>query len=117
LTTAQATLYQQAVNELAGRLDTVETSEFYGLVLPYLHRLKQICNHPSHWLRDGRYAPEDSGKFTRLAALGRRLADSGEKALVFTQYRQIAGPLADLLALAYGRRGLVMSSEVSLEVR
>jgi non-specific serine/threonine protein kinase len=118
LTPVQAVLYQQAVDELAGRLESVEdATDFAGLILPYLHRLKQICNHPSHWLRDGRYDVHDSGKFTNLAALGLRLAEVCEKVLVFTQYRQIADPLADLLAAAYGRSGLVMSSEVPLDER
>ena len=33
-------------------------------------RFKQICNHPSQWLGDAAYAPDDSGKFQRLAELG-----------------------------------------------
>ncbi len=42
-----------------------------GLVLAYLMRFKQICNHPSQWLGDGAYAPAESGKFARLAEIAR----------------------------------------------
>ena len=38
-------------------------------------------------------APENSGKFARLAELGEELAARQEKALVFTQFREMTGPL------------------------
>ncbi|MBI4870929.1 MAG: DEAD/DEAH box helicase [Candidatus Riflebacteria bacterium] len=117
LTKLQVALYQQAVDELAAVVEAASPGERVGCILASLHRFKQICNHPSHWLQDGRYDQADSGKFLRLRELGERLADRGEKALVFTQYKQIAEPLADLLAPVFGRRGLVMSSEVDLSQR
>jgi len=43
--------------------------------------LKQICNHPSQWLRDGDYVPEASGKFARLSALCEEIAARQEKVL------------------------------------
>ena len=57
-------------------------------------RLKQICNHPSQWLGDGAYDPADSGKFARLRELGEAIAARQEKALVFTQFREMTAPLA-----------------------
>jgi len=57
-------------------------------------RLKQICNHPSQWLRDGAWLPGSSGKFSRLCELGEVIADKQEKALVFTQFREVTEPLA-----------------------
>ena len=53
-------------------------------------RLKQICNHPSQQTGDGMYAPEQSGKFQRLAEICRELAERQEKALIFTQFRSIS---------------------------
>ena len=49
----QAALYEQAVRELAEQLDDVEGIRRKGLVLAFLMRFKQICNHPSQWLGDG----------------------------------------------------------------
>ena len=66
LTRKQAVLYQQAVKELEHRLGTMEGMERRGTILATLLRLKQICNHPSQWLGDGSYAPDQSGKFARL---------------------------------------------------
>jgi SNF2 family DNA or RNA helicase len=90
------------------RLDGAPGIERRGVVLAYLMRLKQICNHPSQWLKDGGWAAEASGKFSRLRELGEVIADKQEKALVFTQFREMAEPLALFLAGVFGRPGLVM---------
>ena len=108
LTKAQAALYEQTVHELAEQLKNKEGIQRRGLVLAAIMRFKQICNHPSHWLRDGVFAPADSGKFRRLAELVSAMAERQEKALVFTQFREITDPLADYLARLFGRQGLVL---------
>jgi hypothetical protein len=71
LTRRQAILYQQSVEELAERLDApeVEGIQRRGIILAFLTRFKQICNHPSQWLGDAAYEPRDSGKFERLREL------------------------------------------------
>ena len=65
-----------------------------GLVLAFLMRFKQICNHPSQWLGDGAWAEADSGKFARLRELAEAIAARQEKVLVFTQFREVTAPLA-----------------------
>ena len=59
--------------ELAERLEApeVEGIQRRGIILAFLTRFKQICNHPSQWLGDGNYAPADSGKFNRLRGVVR----------------------------------------------
>jgi non-specific serine/threonine protein kinase len=110
LTRRQAALYQQAVQELAERLEAPETEGIQrrGIILAFLTRFKQICNHPSQWLGDGAYAPPDSGKFQRLGELCEEIAAKQEKVLVFTQYREITDPLARHLAAVFSRSGLVL---------
>ena len=107
LTRRQAALYQQSVNELAERLEAPETEGIQrrGIILAFLTRFKQICNHPSQWLGDGAYAPADSGKFHRLRELCEEIASKQEKVLVFTQYREITDPLARYLATVFGQAG------------
>lgn len=110
LTRTQALLYQQAVRDLAEQLEApaVEGIRRRGIILAFLTRFKQICNHPSQWLADGAYRPADSGKFQRLAGLCEEIAARQEKVLVFSQYREIAEPLARHLAAVFGRDGLVL---------
>src|SRR2546430_9958298 len=66
LSRKQAALYGQAVAEMARQLEVADGMKRRGLVLAFLMRLKQICNHPSQWLGDGAWDPHDSGKFVRL---------------------------------------------------
>ena len=117
LTRKQAALYQQAVEELEHRLGATEGIERRGPVLATLLRLKQICNHPSQWLGDGGYAPDHSGKFARLAELCEELAERQEKVLVFTQFREITGPLAEHLGRVFGRAGLVLHGQTPVKER
>jgi hypothetical protein len=108
LTPPQAALYQRAVQELGRQLETSGGIERRGIVLAALMRFKQICNHPAHALGDGDYAAARSGKFGRLGEICEELAERQEKALVFTQFREITEPLAAFLAGVFGRPGLIL---------
>lgn len=117
LTKTQAVLYQKAVVELAEGLEGVDGIQRRGLVLAFIMRFKQICNHPSQWLGDGGYAPEASGKFARLRELAEEIAERQEKALVFTQFREITEPLAGFLGQVFGRPGLVLHGGTAVSQR
>lgn len=110
LTKRQAKLYARLVEDLARLLDDpdLEGIKRRGLVLGFLMKFKQVCNHPSHWNADGVWAPDDSGKFLRLAEICGELAERREKALVFTQFQETCDPLARFLAGVFGRDGLVL---------
>ena len=114
----QAALYEKSVRELAEKLETLDDGiQRRGLVLAFLMRFKQICNHPSHWLGDGAYAADESGKFLRLAELCEEIASRQEKALVFTQFREMTGPLAARLRELFGRPGLVLDGSTPVKQR
>jgi superfamily II DNA or RNA helicase len=119
LTRRQAALYQQAVSDLAERLEApeVEGIQRRGIILAFLTRFKQICNHPSQWLGDGNYAPADSGKFNRLRELCEEIASRQEKVLVFTQYREMTDPLARHLREVFGQAGLILHGAVPVGKR
>jgi non-specific serine/threonine protein kinase len=117
LSRKQAALYQQAVTELARHLENADGIERRGVVLAFLMRFKQICNHPSHWLGDGAWAEEDSGKLGRLRDIAEVIASRQEKALVFTQFRETTAPLAAFLGSVFGRAGLVLHGETEVKKR
>jgi SNF2-related domain/SNF2 Helicase protein/Helicase conserved C-terminal domain len=108
LSQMQAALYSQAVEELAGALGAAAGMGRKGVVLAFLMRFKQICNHPSQWLGNGVWAEADSGKFARLRELAEVIAAKQEKVLVFTQFREITQPIAAFLGSIFGREGLVL---------
>jgi non-specific serine/threonine protein kinase len=117
LSRQQAALYEQAVRELEAKLEAVDGIQRRGLVLAQLMRLKQICNHPAQLLGQGDYDARHSGKFERLAELCEQLAQRQEKALIFTQFREIAEPLAHFLESAFGRPGLVLHGGTAVAKR
>jgi superfamily II DNA or RNA helicase len=117
LSKAQAALYQQSVEELAEKLRIVTGIRRRGLVLAFLMRFKQICNHPSHWLGDDAFDPAESGKFERLRELGEEIASRQEKALVFTQFKEMTGPLATHLERIFGRPGLILHGATPVKER
>jgi non-specific serine/threonine protein kinase len=108
LAPAQAALYQRAVEELAVALEKSGGIDRKGRVLAFLMRFKQICNHPSQWLGDGAWKPQDSGKLARLGEIVETIAARQEKVLVFTQFRETTAPLAAFLGNVFGREGLVL---------
>jgi non-specific serine/threonine protein kinase len=117
LSRKQAALYQQAVNDLSDQLDDVDGIQRKGVVLAFLMRLKQICNHPSQWLGDGSWAEEDSGKLARLRDITEVIAARQEKVLVFTQFRETTAPLLAFLGSVFGRAGLVLHGETEVKKR
>ncbi|HVR23830.1 MAG TPA: DEAD/DEAH box helicase [Candidatus Polarisedimenticolia bacterium] len=117
LSRKQAALYKQAVEELAEALDRADGIRRKGLVLSFLMRFKQICNHPSQWLGDDAWSEEDSGKWARLRDIGEVIAAKQEKVLVFTQFREMTAPLAAFLESIFGRAGLVLHGETEVKKR
>lgn len=117
LSKKQAAMYEQAVKDLAKRLEEAEGMERRGLVLATLMQLKQICNHPSQHLQTERFSPEESGKFERLKLLCEPIADRQERALIFTQFQSLTEPLAEWLATIFGRPGLVLHGGTPVKKR
>src|SRR5581483_10693587 len=117
LSRKQAALYEQSVKELAKQIEQTSGIQRKGLVLSYLMRFKQICNHPSQWLGDGAWSEEDSGKLARLREIAEVIAEKQEKVLVFTQFREVTAPLAAFLGSVFGTPGLVLHGQTEVKKR
>ncbi len=117
LSKGQAALYQQSVQSLAQEIERIEGIKRRGVIFSYLMRFKQICNHPSQFINDGRFNESDSGKFQRLREICEVIADKQEKVLIFTQFRELAEPLNDFLKDIFGRSGLVLTGETAVKKR
>ncbi|HET9051770.1 MAG TPA: DEAD/DEAH box helicase, partial [Candidatus Dormibacteraeota bacterium] len=90
LTAEQAALYDSVVAETLETIRRARGMARRGLVLRLLTALKQVCNHPAHYL--GQDGPLDgrSGKVEALDELLDVILAEGEATLVFTQYVAMA---------------------------
>jgi superfamily II DNA or RNA helicase len=87
LTSEQASLYEAVVREEMEALEAADSDmKRRGGVLRMLTRLKQICNHPSHFLGESALDAKRSGKLTRLTEMLDEVLSTEDRALIFTQY-------------------------------
>jgi SNF2 family DNA or RNA helicase len=98
LTPEQATLYQAVVEDMLAVIEGSEGIQRRGNVIAAMTKLKQVCNHPAHLLKDGSRLPGRSGKLARLEELTEEIIEDGDKALVFTQYSEFGSLLQPYLA-------------------
>jgi superfamily II DNA or RNA helicase len=117
LSKQQAVIYEALVKRLDRELNHVEGIKRKGLVLGYLMKCKQLCNHPDHYSGSGGYRQDESGKFKRLAELCETIREKREKVLIFTQFAEIIGPLAAFLEGVFGAPGLSLSGATSVKKR
>ncbi|HVD79493.1 MAG TPA: DEAD/DEAH box helicase [Propionibacteriaceae bacterium] len=117
LTAEQAALYQAVVDDMLERIRTAEGIERRGLVLATMTKLKQVCNHPAHFLRDGSRLAGRSGKLERLDEILDEVMAVSEKALLFTQYAEFGALLRGHLAGRFGREVLFLHGGVSKPAR
>ncbi|MFG2531168.1 DEAD/DEAH box helicase [Streptomyces sp. NPDC048516] len=110
LTREQAGLYEAVVREGLAEIAGTDGFARRGLVVKLLTSLKQICNHPAQYLKEGG-GPADrgqaaaavriagrSGKVELLDELLDTVLAEGSSVLVFTQYVQMARLLESHLA-------------------
>ncbi|MBF4478577.1 DEAD/DEAH box helicase [Rhodococcus rhodochrous] len=92
LTAEQAALYRAVVDDMMRRIRDKEGMARKGAVLAALTRLKQVCNHPAHYLSDGspvlRRGRHRSGKLGLVEDIVESVLADGEKVLLFTQFRE-----------------------------
>jgi len=114
LSREQAALYESVVREglasVAGESDTFRRQ---GLVLQMILALKQVCNHPAHYLKQDVADPEASGKAQRLLDLLEEIHAAQEKVLVFTQFREMGALLQAMLRERFGHEPLFLHGGVA----
>ncbi|MFJ3707693.1 DEAD/DEAH box helicase [Streptomyces sp. NPDC090053] len=98
LTREQASLYQAVVRESMAVIEADEGAGRRAQIMKLLTALKQICNHPAQYLKEGpsRLAGR-SGKLALLDELLDTILSEGGSVLVFTQYVAMARLLSDHL--------------------
>lgn len=113
LTREQATLYQAVVDDLLAAADREQGIGRSGAILAGIAKLKQVCNHPAHFLADGSALPGRSGKLDRVEELLDEIVTAGDKVLCFTQFAGWGERLVPHLARRYGTEPLWLHGGVS----
>ncbi|MBP2329962.1 superfamily II DNA or RNA helicase [Kibdelosporangium banguiense] len=117
LTAEQGSLYQAVVADMMDRIENSEGMERRGLVLSTLSRLKQVCNHPAHLLKDGSRMPGRSGKLARLEEILDEALSEGDKALCFTQFAEFGEMLRAHLTARFEQPVLFLHGGVTKSQR
>ncbi|MFN0102375.1 MAG: DEAD/DEAH box helicase [Bryobacteraceae bacterium] len=108
LTKEQADLYEKVAKDAYRLIETADGIGRRGVILATLSKLKQVCNHPAHYLGDGSPAVGRSGKLARLTEMLEEVLESGDRALVFTQFTEMGKILRDHLLQCYGEEVLFL---------
>ncbi|MGH2797981.1 MAG: DEAD/DEAH box helicase, partial [Thermoleophilaceae bacterium] len=108
LTREQATLYQAVVDEMLEKASRAEGIERSGIILAALVKLKQVCNHPAHLLRDRSLLDGRSGKLARLEEIVEEALAQGDRAICFTQFAEFGHDLRAHLQERTGREVLFL---------
>ena len=123
LTERQAALYQEALGQAMQAIEGIEATDHQslfvrqGLVLQMILALKQICNHPALFLKNGDYNPELSGKTEMLLSLLESIVESKQKVLVFTQFREMGDMLQQMIEQRFEIRPLFLHGGCTIKER
>jgi uncharacterized Zn finger protein/ERCC4-related helicase len=123
LTKQQAALYQKtmlaAMEEIEGCSETDQQTLFkrQGLVLQMILALKQICNHPTQFLKNGQFDASMSGKTELLFELLDSIVESGEKVLIFTQFTEMGDMLERFITERFGDRPMFYHGGCNIKQR
>ncbi len=94
LTKMQAALYERVLTQSMVEIhSTGQGINRRGAIFKLITNLKQVCNHPYHYLKHGDMSQGASGKTEKLMSILHNIVDNNEKALVFTQYKEMGSIL------------------------
>jgi len=88
LTEEQASIYQAIVDDSLEKIKSKDENR-RALIMAALIKLKQVCNHPSNYLKDTNRLDMRSGKVIRIREIIESIVENDEKSLVFTQYKEM----------------------------
>ncbi|MCY4412874.1 MAG: DEAD/DEAH box helicase [Caldilineaceae bacterium] len=108
LSKEQEDLYTRVIDETMARVERSEGVQRRGLVLSLLLKLKQVTNHPAHYLGEKEPLEGRSGKLSRLTEMLEEALAVGDRALVFTQFVEMGHLLRRHLVESLGHEALFL---------
>jgi len=118
LTKEQITLYETCLAESMEEIEQAEGMSRKGKVLTLILHLKQICNHPAHYLKESKtFDYHRSGKLERLWELLAEIIQKKEKVLLFTQYTEMGELIQPMLQQTLATHSLFYHGSLSRKKR
>ncbi len=118
LTKTQATLYERVLSQSMGEISASGGGiNRRGAIFKLITSLKQVCNHPYHFLKHGDKTRGASGKTQKLISITDNILENNEKALIFTQYKQMGEILEDIIADEYDSAPLFFHGSLNVKQR
>ena len=118
LTKPQVALYERILKESMESITKSETKmNRRGAIFKLITNLKQVCNHPYHYLKHGDMSAAASGKTQKLMDILRNILDNDEKVLVFTQYKEMGSILENIIAEEFNHTPLFFHGSLNVKQR
>lgn len=118
LSKEQRNLYQQLVEKTLADIEDSTGIKRKGVILALLTKLKQVCNHPVHLLKNQSILEADrSGKLLRLEEMLEEMIAEGDRCLIFTQFTEWGKLLQPYLSERLGVEVFFLSGETSRQER
>ena len=118
LTKAQVALYERILKD---SMESITKSESKisrrGAIFKLITNLKQVCNHPYHYLKHGDMSANASGKTQKLMDILHNIVDNNEKVLVFTQYKEMGTILENIIASEFNQTPLFFHGSLNVKQR
>lgn len=119
----QAGLYEKTLHKAMETIEAIQLNDQkslfvrQGLVLQMILALKQICNHPTHFLKNNVLDASLSGKMELLFDKLDSIKESNEKVLIFTQFTEMGNLLKHFITERFGETPLFYHGGCSLQQR
>lgn len=117
LTKEQAAIYEKVLENSMKTIATSNGIDRRGQIFKLITSLKQICNHPMHFSKTGKLTREVSGKTDTALTLLESVLENNEKAIIFTQYKEMGDLLVELLKAELDQNALFFHGSLSREKR
>jgi SNF2 family DNA or RNA helicase len=118
LSLEQANLYEALVEQSLAKIEDSTGIQRHGLVLGLLVKLKQICNHPSQYLKEKLLENAAlSGKLLRLQEMLEEVIVESDRALIFTQFAEWGHLLKPYLSQYFNQEVLFLHGGTSRQAR
>lgn len=119
----QASLYEKTLQEAMRTIEGIDQNNHrslfirQGLVLQMILALKQICNHPTLFLKNKNLDAASSGKMLLLFDKLDSILENNEKVLIFSQFTEMGKLLEHFIQERYGEKPLFYHGQCSLKER